>query len=102
MKKIITLSIAILLSLSTFATEYTFPKTTFNKKGMVDKNQSLMQTKLTLVGAGLGMFATGFILHQRQMNSSFKFEGPGMSVGPNQALQAIGLGMVTIGIVIKF
>lgn len=102
MKKIFTLSIALLLSLSTFATEYTFPKTTFNKKGMVAKNQSLIQTKLCLVGAGIGMFATGLILHQREMNSSHKFEGPGIGIGPNQVLQGVGLGMVTIGIVIKF
>lgn len=102
MKKLITLSIAILLSLSTFAKEYTFTTETYNNKGMVAKNQTLIQTKLCLVGAGLGMFATGFILHQREMNSSFKFEGPGIGIGPNQVLQGIGLGMVTIGIVIKF
>lgn len=102
MKKIITLSIAILLSLSTFAKEYTFFTKTYNNKGMVAKNQTLIQTKFCLVGAGLGLFATGFILHQREMNSTFKFEGPGMTVGPNQLLQGVGLSMVGIGIVIKF
>ena len=85
MKKIITLSIAILLSLSTFA-----------------KDNYLVKTKLTLVGVGIGMFTTGFILHQREMNSTFKFKGPGIGVSPNQLLQGVGLSMVGIGIVIKF
>lgn len=85
MKKIITLSIAILLSLSTFA-----------------KDNYLVKTKLTLAGVGIGMFTTGFILHQREMNSTFKFEGPGIGVSPNQLLQGVGLSMVGIGIVIKF
>ena len=102
MKKIITLSISILLSLSTFAKEYTFSTKTYNNKGMVAKNQTLIQTKLCLVGAGIGMFATGLILHQREMNSSHKFEGPGIGIGPNQVLQGVGLSMVGIGIVIKF
>lgn len=85
MKKIFTLSLAILLSLSTFA-----------------KDNYLVKTKLTLVGAGIGMFTTGLILHQREMNSSHKFEGPGIGIGPNQLLQGVGLGMVGIGIVIRF
>ena len=85
MKKIITLSIAILLSLSTFA-----------------KENYLVKTKLTLVGVGIGMFTTGFILHQREMNSTFKFKGSGIGVSPNQLLQGVGLSMVGIGIVIKF
>ncbi len=107
MKKIITLSIAVLLSLSTFATnnppkDNPFSKVVFGKNGMVTKDKELIQTKLCLVGAGIGMFATGLVLHQREMNSSHKFEGPGIGIGPNQVLQGIGLGMVTIGIVIKF
>ena len=85
MKKLIILALAILLSLSTFA-----------------KDNYLVKTKITLVGAGIGMFATGFILHQREMNSSHKFEGPGLGISPNQVLQGVGLGMVTIGIVIRF
>lgn len=102
MKKLITLSIAILLSLSTFAKEYTFPTKTCNNKGMIAKNQTLIQTRLCLVGAGLGMFTTGFILHQREKNSSFNFEGPGNFIGPNQLLQVVGVSTVCIGIVIKF
>ena len=102
MKKLITLSIAILLSLSTFAKEYTFPTKTYNKKGMVAKNQTLIQTRLCLVGAGLGMFTTGFILHQREKNSFHKFEGPGIGIGPNQLLQIVGVGTVCIGVVIRF
>ena len=85
MKKLIILALVILLSLSTFA-----------------KDNYLVKTKITLVGAGIGMFATGFILHQREMNSSHKFEGPGIGVSPNQFLQGVGLSMVGIGIVIRF
>lgn len=85
MKKLIILALTILLSLSTFA-----------------KDNYLVKTKLTLVGAGIGMFTTGLILHQREMNSSHKFEGPGLGISPNQVLQGVGLSMVGIGIVIKF
>jgi len=107
MKKLITLSIAILLSISSFATNYPskdtpFSKVVFGKNGMVTKDKELIQTKLLLVGAGLGMFTTGLILHQREMNSSHKFEGPGIGVGPNQLLQIVGVGTVCIGVVIRF
>ena len=107
MKKIITLSISILLSLSTFAIDYPskdtpFSKVVFGKNGMVTKDKELAQTKIGLIGAGLGLFATGFIIQTVNNNNGRSFQGPGFPVGPNQLIQGIGLGMVTIGIVIKF
>tara|TARA_B100001093_G_scaffold341800_1_gene326617 strand:- start:21609 stop:21917 length:309 start_codon:yes stop_codon:yes gene_type:complete len=102
MKKIITLSIAILLSLSTFATDNPFVKMSTNKKGMVTKDKELVQTKIGLIGTGLGLFATGFIIQTVNNNNGRSFQGPGFSIGPNQLIQGVGLGLVTIGIVIKF
>jgi hypothetical protein len=107
MKKIITLSIAVLLSLSTFATNHPsrdtpFSKVVFGKNGMVTKDKELIKTKLCLVGAGIGMFATGLAIQQFNNNNGRSFQGPGFSIGPNQLMQGVGLGMVTIGIVIKF
>ena len=85
MKKLIILSLAVLLSMTSFA-----------------KGSELLKNKVALTCMGLGMFTTGFILHQREMNSSFKFEGPGIGISPNQLLQVVGLSTVTIGLVIRF
>ena len=85
MKKIIILAIAVLLSMTTFA-----------------KGDEGSKSKVTLTCVGLGMFTTGFVLHQREMNSSHKFEGPGIGIAPNQLLQVVGLSAFTLGIVIKF
>ena len=48
------------------------------------------------------MFATGLAIQQFNNNNGRSFQGPGFSIGPNQLMQGVGLGMVTIGIVIKF
>jgi hypothetical protein len=85
MKKIIIIAIAVLLSMPTFA-----------------KGTEASKNKVALTCMGLGMFTTGLILHQREMNSSHKFEGPGIGIGPNQLLQVVGLSAFTLGIVIKF
>lgn len=107
MKKIITLSITILLSISTFATNHPprdtpFSKVVFGKNGMVTKDKELIQTKLGLIGAGIGMFATGYAIQKFNDNNGRSFQGPGKFIGPNQLMQGVGVGLVCIGVVIKF
>ena len=111
MKKLITLSIAILLSISSFATENPkyrggspspFAKKILNKNGLVTMDKEKIKTKFLLVGAGATLFTTGLVLHQFEVKNNRNFEGPGIGIGPNQLLQGLGIGTICLGITIKF